>query len=293
MNVDLDINHYGLSDILTLFKIDAVDFDEADLKKAKRIVLKTHPDKSGLEKDYFLFYTKAYKMLYQIYEFKNKRNTMSTHTSDTAYQSLNGDEEDEKYHKRLIKGMNNKKDFHDWFNKLFVECNGNMADEGYDEWLQSDAGIYTTNGTGNVNDQIRELKNNQNGEFKIVRREFTTLSSQHSHGSTSFDSPSSYSGKQGNLIFNDIKDAFENTIIQVTEDDFKSRKKFNNVNELQFHRKQNEGKVMSKDESNLILKNEQDRQSITAIEQSYKFIKETEQHSQNQDKFWSKLKLLH
>ena len=53
--MDLDINNYNLDDLLKLFKISA-HFGESDLKKAKQIVLKTHPDKSGLPSEYFLFY---------------------------------------------------------------------------------------------------------------------------------------------------------------------------------------------------------------------------------------------
>ena len=45
--MDLDINNYNLDDLLNLFKISA-HFGESDLKRAKQIVLKTHPDKSGL-----------------------------------------------------------------------------------------------------------------------------------------------------------------------------------------------------------------------------------------------------
>ena len=57
---DLNIDNYDLNDILALFKINA-DFDENDLKAAKKIVLKTHPDKSKLGPEYFLFYSKAYR----------------------------------------------------------------------------------------------------------------------------------------------------------------------------------------------------------------------------------------
>ena len=69
--LDLDINNYELADILRLFKIP-VNFKESDLKKAKLTVLKTHPDKSGLNPDFFRFYTKAYKMLYSVWEFRKK-----------------------------------------------------------------------------------------------------------------------------------------------------------------------------------------------------------------------------
>ena len=69
---DLDIDNYGLEDILNLFHLD-YKFDKASMKKAKGMALKTHPDKSGLSKDFFLFFMKAYKMLEAIYEYRCKK----------------------------------------------------------------------------------------------------------------------------------------------------------------------------------------------------------------------------
>ena len=57
MNIDLNIENYSLNEILQLFQLD-YNFGENELKQAKRIVLKTHPDKSKLPKEYFLFYIK-------------------------------------------------------------------------------------------------------------------------------------------------------------------------------------------------------------------------------------------
>jgi hypothetical protein len=56
--IDLNLDNYELTDLLTLFKLE-YDFIESDLKNAKKIVLKTHPDKSNLPKEYFLFFSKA------------------------------------------------------------------------------------------------------------------------------------------------------------------------------------------------------------------------------------------
>ena len=70
-NEDLNIENYDLEDILNLFSIQK-NFTEQDLQKAKKMVLMTHPDKSRLSPDYFRFYTKAYKKLYFIWQFKSK-----------------------------------------------------------------------------------------------------------------------------------------------------------------------------------------------------------------------------
>ena len=70
-NIDLNINNYDLDDILNLFNIN-YDFNEEDLKNSKKKVLMMHPDKCKLDKEYFLFFSNAYKILYSIYNFKNK-----------------------------------------------------------------------------------------------------------------------------------------------------------------------------------------------------------------------------
>ena len=84
--IDLNLDHYELPDLLRLFHLPP-DFSEHELKNAKQIVLKMHPDKSRLDASYFLFFSKAYRTLVSMYEFKNKstaeRNEM-TYESDCS-----------------------------------------------------------------------------------------------------------------------------------------------------------------------------------------------------------------
>ena len=70
-DIDLNIDNYSLDDLLELFKLE-LDFGEEDLKLAKRTVLMTHPDKSNLKKEVFLFFCKAYKLVYSVYNFKHR-----------------------------------------------------------------------------------------------------------------------------------------------------------------------------------------------------------------------------
>ena len=72
--LDLNIDNYTLNDLYNLFNIPLGNsLDEQLLKNAKQIVLKIHPDKSQLEPKYFIFFSGAYKRLYSIYEFQNKK----------------------------------------------------------------------------------------------------------------------------------------------------------------------------------------------------------------------------
>ena len=69
-SLDLNIDNYNLPDILALFNLPTL-FNEDDLKRAKHAVLKTHPDKCKLPKEYFLFFTKAYRIVHQIYTIRH------------------------------------------------------------------------------------------------------------------------------------------------------------------------------------------------------------------------------
>ena len=79
-NFDLNLDNYELKDLLNLFKIKE-NFNEEDLKSAKKMVLMTHPDKSKLDAKYFRFYSQAYKQLFSIWEFKTRK-----HNSDKSFQ---------------------------------------------------------------------------------------------------------------------------------------------------------------------------------------------------------------
>ena len=130
MSVDLDIENYKLEDILNLFKVP-LNFKEEDMKNAKKMTLMTHPDKSGLDKDYFLFYSKAYKKLHGIYTFR--QNTKQN--LDIEYSDVLSDYETQRDVNKEKEQKN--KDFNNWFNKTFEQLNENKTD-GYDEWLRSE-----------------------------------------------------------------------------------------------------------------------------------------------------------
>ena len=84
--LDLDINNYDLQDILVLFDIP-MNFNEADLKRAKQMVLRTHPDKSKLSPEYFRFYSNAYKTLFSVWEFR-KKGDVGKDNQNTEYVTI-------------------------------------------------------------------------------------------------------------------------------------------------------------------------------------------------------------
>tara|TARA_A100001011_G_C14279091_1_gene830705 strand:- start:845 stop:1693 length:849 start_codon:yes stop_codon:yes gene_type:complete len=130
-NLDLDLNNYTLDDLLNLFKLD-YNFLEENLKKAKKVTLMTHPDKSGLDMKYFIFFMEAYEMLEKVFYFRNKRNS----NIREEYKITDSD-------KHILDSLKNKNitDFNKWFNKLFnkIKIHDNELDSGYNDWYKSES----------------------------------------------------------------------------------------------------------------------------------------------------------
>jgi hypothetical protein len=68
---DLNINNYNLNDLTNLFGV-SLPLQKEDLKTIYKRTLMTHPDKSGLDKKYFLFFKEAFQILKKVYEHYNK-----------------------------------------------------------------------------------------------------------------------------------------------------------------------------------------------------------------------------
>ena len=128
--IDLNIENYELADLLALFKLD-FEFDADDLKRVKKTVMQTHPDKSSLDKTYFLFFSAAYKIIFSIHEFRHK----SSKAQSTEY-TVEKDEEKE----LLLKGLQKKPNFNKIFNELFEKhrIKDDENETGYGNWIKSE-----------------------------------------------------------------------------------------------------------------------------------------------------------
>ena len=132
--LDLNIDNYEYEDILKLFDLD-LNFGESEIKRAKKKVLMMHPDKSGLDKKYFLFFSGAFKILHSVYEFRVKANVNLN--EEIEYLAEKNDENQE-----LVNNLRNKystKDFNEWFNKEFdkLKMENEYENSGYGEWLKN------------------------------------------------------------------------------------------------------------------------------------------------------------
>jgi len=84
-DLDLNIDNYSQPQLYDLFGITTQHLDAKILKVCRKIVHKTHPDKSGIDPKFFVFFMKALKRITMIYEFQNKNS--SNKSTNTEYST--------------------------------------------------------------------------------------------------------------------------------------------------------------------------------------------------------------
>ena len=121
------------------------------MKNCKKIVLKTHPDKSQLDKKYFLFFTKAYKLLFQIYTFRHKINVKQ----EDFEKDYDPEYDIEKENDEIVNKIKSSKNFNKLFNEIFENMSINNNKNGYGDWFKNE-----TSNLANLNcKNIREMRN--------------------------------------------------------------------------------------------------------------------------------------
>ena len=280
-SIDLNVDNYSLNDLYNLFKIKSQTLTDDIMKDAKKIVLMTHPDKSKLEPKYFLFYSAAYRRLYSIYEFQNKSSRKNVMLEDH-----NPDENN-----RLLDSMferNTKlkdtKNFNSWFNEQFDKRNLSK-DSGYGDWLKSDEGIYDV---GQVS------KADMAQEFEKQKKQIQTLTV---YGGVNDMYASTFGGtllgQQDNYTadgYTDLRQAYVESVIPVTQDDYNNRTKYRNIEDLKNSRTND--KPLDKETAMKQLHDQQMKQENESVATAFYYAQQTEQALKNNKSFWAELKQL-
>jgi len=289
-DIDLDIDNYNLTDILNLFKLEE-DFDESDLKNAKKVVLKVHPDKSRLPAKYFLFYSKAYKVLYNIYEFRNK----SSNKKEENYANLTNEDKNRVLQNFFDKNkkFKNPGTFNTWFNEQFEKNkleneNDNL---GYGDWLRSDEDIEPEKKITQAELATEFDKKKRHARSLVVHKDISDVYANNLGASNlSSGAPDEYSSDLfSNLSYQDLKLAHTESVIPVTEEDYHNMKKFNNVNEFVSYRNTQDMKPLSETQAMEYLKNKSRIDDQEASKRAYELAKQVEKAKQSNKSFWGEI----
>jgi hypothetical protein len=303
-SVDLNLDNYDLDDILALFKLPHA-FTEKQLKDAKRIVLKLHPDKSGLHQEYFLFYSKAYKVLFNVWQFRSKQEK-EVDRENTVYIAETDAHTDSEGQRQLLKNLFDKnKDlqkasrFNEWFNNEFEKAKVDNEDEstGYEEWLR------------NTEDQAdpERMSMMQMGQAFVKRKEEMckdlvvhqeiesfyggiggNLGSDLGREGGNYDS----GFLSGGLNYQDLHKAHTESVIPVSEKDLEGKHMFSSMDEMKQYRNRQETAPMTVEESRKMLEGKNRKDDENATRRAYRLAKESEEAKKRTEGFWKNLRLL-
>ena len=287
-NLDLDIQNYELEDILSLFHLD-YQFTDVDLKRAYRMSLKTHPDKSGLDPDIFRFFQKAYTVLSKIYYFRNKKEKCA-HDNTYTPEPISTDKA------ALLRGLDGQsvKDFNKWFNTMFEKArtHDENVDNGYGEWYNNYHDKEQKALT--LSDFGKEFeKEKQNCKALVIHRDIEEMAGGSGGYSLNRDAPEEYSSAVfSKLKYEDLKKAHTQTVVPVTREDFDKQKKFKSVDEYRRHRASQTTEPISLQQSREFLRQKEESGRVSDTHRIYSIIKRDEEIKKNNEKFWGHLRRL-
>jgi len=294
-NLDLNIESYSRGDLFNLFGLKSNNLNENVMKECKKIVLKTHPDKSRLDEKYFIFFAKAYKKLQGIYEFQNKTNKKKLDENDYFTQSQ-ADILDTLFDKKTnIKDPSN---FNKWFNKQFDKHKLEDAaqETGYGDWLKSDEDIIFTSNVSKANMSKEMDKHKKAVQSLTEYKGVTEIAAPSRSGSSlmsydnNFTSSSLFSSD--GMSYTDLRQAYVESVIPVTEEDYNKMPKFQSVDEYRRHRDVTSTTPLEKEEAMKQLYQQNKLKDEESVALAFYYAKQSEKVKQKQDNFWAGLKQL-
>ena len=292
--IDLNIDSYSREDIYKLFGIQTENLNEQIMKEAKKIVLKTHPDKSRLDSKYFLFFSKAYRRLYGIYEFQNK-STKKVGDTNEYFSTDNTTVLDNMFEKK--KSLKDTTHFNTWFNEQFEKNKlEDSTESGYGNWLKSNDDIIDVSNVSKANMASEIDKIKKQVQSITVYNGVNDQCSSSFGGSALMDYNNNFTS--GSLFSNDgmgytdLKQAYVESVIPITEDDYNKMPKFKTIEEYKQHRDNSNTQPLEKEEAlkKLYHQNKQKDEESAAL--AFHYAKQSEKVKKNNDVFWSGLKQL-
>jgi hypothetical protein len=266
---NLDIHTYSLQDLFELFDL-TYSISMEDMKRAKKKVLMTHPDKSKLEPKYFLFYKKAFDIVVKFYENQNKQNTKIPNEKqnyEVGHQHY--DKETTQHVSKNIQSID-KQQFNDTFNQLFDKNMVSKPDAERNQWFTNETSIYETTETvnsQNMGQVIDKMRDNQTSMIK--HRGVETLCVNSGFGNSIYDDEANdtyvTSDPFSKLKFDDLRKVHKDqTVFGVSEKDIHKVQQYSSVDHMMRERGKQSLTPLEKQDAERILaqQNTQYREQI-------------------------------
>jgi len=260
---NLDIHMYSLKELLGLFNTD-YNLSEADIKRAKKQVLMTHPDKSKLPAEYFLFYKKAFDVVVNFYKNQNRQN-QDMSVGNTIYKPSSVSDTNNSNTSQITSAINKieKQEFQDKFNKLFESNMVKKTDNQRNEWFSKNEPIFEHSDNVNSNNMgqvFDKMKQQQSGMVKYKGVENLVVNSGSGHNIYEDEDDDVYvtSDPFSKLKFDDLRKVHKDeTVLSVSERDYDKVKKYSSVDHFMRERGSQSLTPLEKHEAEHLLSNKE------------------------------------
>lgn len=265
---NLNINAYTFNELLGLFDLtQEISID--DLKRAKQKVLKTHPDKSKLPPDYFIFYKKAYELILDYYKSKyDTKQTQQVPATPIQYKPVyNTDKQTSSQISSQVNNME-KNVFQTEFNRLYEQHMASQPNTQKNQWFSEDKPVYQYNGqvsSGNMANVFQTMKTQQQQMGMVKYNGVREMNSAGNIVSSNFyddintnddDAEDVYvsSDPFSKLKFEDLRKVHKDqTIFSVGEQDFNRVQTYASVDQYQQQRSAQPLTPMEKQQAEMML----------------------------------------
>jgi len=295
---------YSFQELLNLFEItNANNITNEQLKQAKLLVLKTHPDKSRLSPEYFLFYKKAFEIIVEFYnnqqkttkevpkteiKYSNEINNISNGTGNYSKTYKNNEQIE-----KTIESMPPAK-FQQTFNELFEKNQMGKKIVNKNDWFSKEdtPDKFSISSVSAINGTFEKIKEKQQGIvlYKGVK-ELPSVSGSNLYEDID-DEDDSINEDNGTYIetdpfsklkFEDIKKVHKNeTVFVVGERDYDKVKKYTSVEQYTVARNTADISLKTEEENLKILKEKEvEFQNKILLKQYQSKKKEMEMENKN------------
>jgi hypothetical protein len=258
------------------------------LRKAKLTVLQTHPDKSKLPADYFLFYKKAFDIVCQFYDNQNKQNA-EVSSKNTAYVPIKAPTSTVQQVNTVIEKMG-EKGFQDKFNELFEKNMAKKPDPERNAWFKTDEPAYQIDAhvnTKNMGEVLENIKQKNQGMVKYMGVQSLYTGGQPGPGAGLYDDDGEPSEEYvscdpfSKLKYDDLRKVHKDqTVFSVSELDFATVPKYASVDQYNLVRAKTAGKPLEKTEAETILANREREMQEKMMQRQYQSSLRTMEYEQ-------------
>lgn len=286
-NLDLNINNYTYKEILELLGLN-INFNEKDLRKARLIVLKLHPDKCNLKKEIYLFFSDLYNLVLKVF----KTTKLDNKKVDILEAERNGLRQEE-YHdkdKEFIKKFADSKNFNKKFNELFEQVY-TKKQYGYDEWFKSNEDLQENLNEKETKERFNKMKTQQANKMALINNIDNIQTNK--YDSIFDEEVSEYTSDIfSKLSYNDLKGAHKNNVIPVNEQTYLEKKKTLKTYDQEQSERSLKIKPLTAKESQEVLDRTNNGLKEKYISSKLQQEIQLEQQKQSLMEGWSKFKLI-